>query len=284
VNANFEKGEIILYQPDDRTTQLEVRIEEDTVWLSQKQMALLFDCSAENIRSHLNNIYREEELNEQATSKDFLEVQQEGVRFVKRKVAYYNLDAAISIGYRVNSKRGTQFRIWANGVLKEYLLKGYAINQRFDRMERKLWEQDQKFDLLIKTNLLPNEGIFFDGQIFDAYLFASNLIKTATSSITLIDNYVDESVLTLLSKRKAEVIATIYTDSLSRQFRLDLKRFNDQYPRIEVKTFTKSHDRFLIIDDSTVYHIGASLKDLGKKWFAFSKIGLDAAEMIGKLR
>ena len=144
-------------------------------------------------------------------------------------------------------------------------------------------EHDQKFDLLIKTNLLPNEGIFYDGQIFDAYQFASDIIKSATKSIVLIDNYVDESVLTLLSKRNSSVSATIYTASVSKQLKLDLKRFNAQYPKVEVKTFTKSHDRFLIIDNAMVYHIGASLKDLGKKWFAFSKIELDAMKMIKKL-
>jgi hypothetical protein len=167
--------------------------------------------------------------------------------------------------------------------LKDYLLKGYVINQRVDSIEKKLLEHDQKFDLLIKTNLLPHEGIFYDGQIFDAYQFASTLIKSATQSIVLIDNYVDESVLTLLSKRNSDVTATIYTASVSKQLKLDLKRFNAQYAPVEVKTFTKSHDRFLIIDNATVYHIGASLKDLGKKWFAFSKIDLDANEMINKV-
>ena len=280
---NFDKGEIIIYQPDDKSTQLEVRIEEETVWLSQKQMALLFDCSADNVSLHLKNIYKEEELMESATSEDFSEVQQEGNRFVKRKVVYYNLDAVISVGYRVNSKRGTQFRIWANQVLKDFLLKGYVLNKRVDRIETKLLEHDQKFDLLIRTNLTPNEGIFYDGQIFDAYKFVSDIVKSAKKSIVLIDNYVDESVLTLLSKRNTSVEATIYSASISSQFKLDLKKFNAQYPKITIKTFTKSHDRFLIIDDLTVYHIGASLKDLGKKWFAFSKIELDAMEMIRKL-
>ena len=168
-------------------------------------------------------------------------------------------------------------------MLKDYLLKGYVINQRIQRIETKLLEHDQKFDLLIKTHLTPKEGIFYDGQIFDAYQFVSELIKSALKSIVLIDNYVDESVLTLLSKRNKSVEATIYTAAISAQFKLDLKKFNAQYPTIHVKTFTKSHDRFLIIDDSTVYHIGASLKDQGKKWFAFSKIELDATEMIRKL-
>jgi len=178
----------------------------------------------------------------------------------------------ISIGYRVNTIRGTEFRIWANKVLKNYLLKGYAVRKQFEQIEKKLqqhdktlFEHDQKFDLLIKTHLTPNEGIFYDGQIFDAYRFATDIIKSANKSIVLIDNYVDESVLTLLSKRKTAVTATIYTASVSKQLKLDLMRFNNQYQAIEVKTFTKSHDRFVIIDRTTVYHIGASLKDLGKK-------------------
>jgi len=192
----------------------------------------------------------------------------------------------ISVGYRVKSQRGIQFRIWANKVLKEYLLKGHVVNHRIERIENDVFYLKRKvddIDFLINTNLPPNEGIFYDGQIFDAYQFVSDIVKSATKSIILIDNYIDESVLTLLSKRKNSVEATIYTAAISAQFKLDLKKFNAQYPTINVKTFTKSHDRFLIIDNATVYHIGASLKDLGKKWFAFSKIELDASEMIKKL-
>jgi len=283
MNSHVDKGEIIIYQPDDKSTHLEVRIDEETVWLSQAQMVELFNSTKQNISLHINNIFKEGELTPTSTIKEYLTVQMEGERKVQRKITVYNLDVIISVGYRVKSQRGTQFRIWANHVLKAYLLKGYVINQRVDRIEEKLLEHDQKFDLLIKTNLLPNEGVFYDGQIFDAYQFASDIIKSATKSIVLIDNYVDESVLTLLSKRNNGVTATIYTASVTKQLKLDLKRFNAQYPVIEVKTFTRSHDRFLIIDNATVYHIGASLKDLGKKWFAFSKIKLDALEMINKL-
>ena len=280
---HFDKGEIIIYQPDDKSTQLEVRIEDETVWLSQGQLMELFNSTKQNISLHINNIFKEGELSTASTVKEYLTVQMEGKREVKRKIVGYNLDVIISVGYRVKSQRGTQFRIWANRVLKDYLLKGYVINQRVDRIESKLLEHDQKFDLLIKAHLTPNEGIFYDGQIFDAYQFVSGLIKSAKKSIILIDNYVDESVLTLLSKRNKSVAATIYTSSVSTQLKLDLKKFNAQYPIINIKTFTKSHDRFLIIDNSSVYHIGASLKDLGKKWFAFSKIELDAMEMIRKL-
>ncbi len=279
----METGEIILYQSDDKSTQLEVRIDEETVWLTQAQLVELFSSTKQNISLHINNIFKEGELNPFSTVKEYLIVQTEGSRRVQRKITGYNLDVIISVGYRVKSQRGTQFRIWANRVLKDYLLKGYVMNQRVDRIEKKLVEHDQKFDLLIKTRILPAEGIFYDGHIFDAYKFVSDLVKTSKKSIKLIDNYVDESVLILLSKRNRVVTATIYTASVSKQLKLDLKRFNAQYPKVEVKTFTKSHDRFLIIDNTTVYHIGASLKDLGKKWFAFSKIQLDAMEILNKL-
>ncbi len=279
----MDKAEIILYQTDDKSTSLEVRIEEETVWLTQAQMAELFSSSKQNISLHINNIYKEGELPYHSTVKEYLTVQSEGKRKIKRKIAIYNLDVIISVGYRIKSQRGTQFRIWANNILKDYLLKGYAVNQRIDRIERKLLEHDQKFDLIIKTNLPPHEGIFFDGQIFDAHHFVSGLIKSADKSIVLIDNFIDESVLILLSKRKINVGAIIYTPNVSTQFKLDIEKFNMQYPKIVVREFSKSHDRFLIIDEQVVYHIGASLKDLGKKWFAFSKIELDAKEMIIKL-
>jgi hypothetical protein len=281
------QGEIVIYQGIDNSSfQLEVRVDHETIWLSQKQMAELFDCSTDNITLHLKNIYTELELNEKATSEEFSVVQIEGARKVKRKLLFYNLDAIISVGYRVNSIRGTQFRIWANNVLKEYLLKGYAVGHRIERLENKVYTLEQKtaeFDFHIKTSLLPHEGIFYDGQIFDAYKFASDLIKSANKTIVLIDNYVDESTLLLLSKREKGVVVTIYTNTISKQLQHDIKAHNAQYEPIGIKIFTKSHDRFLIIDDTTVYHIGASIKDLGKKWFAFSKINLDAAEIIGKL-
>ena len=280
MNASIENGEIILYQPDDVPTKLEVRIEEDTVWLSQAQMVVLFDSTKQNISLHIKNIFYENELIRSSVVKDYLTTASDGKSY---KISFYNLDVIISVGYRVKSKRGTQFRIWANLILREYLLKGYAINHRIDKIEKKLFEHDQKFDLLIRTNLPPHEGIFYDGQVFEAHIFVSSLITSASESIVLIDNYVDQTVLSLLSKRNANVDATIYSASFSKQFNLDLKQFNAQYPAIGVKTFTKSHDRFLIIDNAEIYHIGASLKDLGKKWFAFAKIELDPKELITKL-
>lgn len=277
----METGEIILYQPDNESSILEVRIDDETVWLTQAQMSELFQTTRNNITLHISNIFHEVELQEDSVCKDSLLTAKDGKKY---KTKLYNLDVIISVGYRVKSKRGTQFRIWANKILKNYLLKGYAINQRVDNIEKKLLEHDRKFDLLIKSKMLPNEGIFYDGQIFDAWQFASGIIKSATKSIDLIDNYIDESVLTLLSKRNGGVTAKIYTASVSKQFKLDLKKYNDQYEVIDVKVFNRSHDRFIIIDQTIVYHIGASLKDLGKKWFAFSKINLNALEMLKKLQ
>ncbi|MCD4795458.1 MAG: virulence RhuM family protein [Bacteroidales bacterium] len=267
------KDEIIIYQANEQSTRLEVRIEEDTVWLTQAQMADLFQTTRNNITLHISNIFKEKELDEISVGKESLLTASDGKKY---KTKFYNLDIIISVGYRVKSIRGTQFRIWANKVLKDYLLRGYAVNQRFDKIEKDvhyLKERVDEFDFQIRTSLPPNEGIFYDGQVFDAYVFVVELIKSAKVS-----------VLSMLSKRKKDVVATIYTSNLTKQLKLDLKKHNEQYPSIEINTFTKSHDRFFIIDYQTVYHIGASLKDLGKKWFAFSKIALDPNEMIIKLK
>jgi len=276
----MNSNEIVIYQPNNTVTQFEVRIEDETVWLTQAQMVKLFESSKQNISLHINNIFKEGELVNDSVVKVSLTTALDGKNY---KTAFYNLDVIISVGYRVKSHRGTQFRIWANKVLKDYLLKGYAIHQRIEKVEKKLIEHDQKFDLLINTNLPPHEGIFYDGQIFDAYAFVSSLVKSAQTSIILIDNYIDESVLMLLSKRGKQVSATIFTQHITKPLLNDLKIFNNQYPPIEIKTFTKSHDRFLIIDHETIYHLGASLKDLGKKWFAFSKINIPVGDIMEKL-
>ena len=271
----MEQGEIILYQPDE-AVKLEVRLEDETVWLTQAQLVELFQSSKANISEHIKNIYEQGELEENSTVRDFRTVRQEGKRQVVRNISYYNLDAIISIGFRVNSKRGILFRQWANKVLKDYLLKGYSINRRLSELEQTVSEHSKKIDFFVRTSLPPVEGIFFDGQIFDAYKFASDLIKSARQSLVLIDNYVDESVLLMLSKRQPGVTATIYTQRITPQFRLDLDRHKDQYPPVDVRTCKFSHDRFLIVDETDVYHIGASLKDLGKKMFAFSKLDIPA--------
>ena len=271
----MEQGEIILYQPDE-AVKLEVRLEDETVWLTQAQLVELFQSSKANISEHIKNIYEQGELEENSTVRDFRTVRQEGKRQVVRNISYYNLDAIISIGFRVNSKRGIQFRQWANKVLKEYLLKGYSINRRLSELEKTVALHSEKIDFFVRTSLPPVEGIFYDGQIFDAYKFATDLIKSAKTSLVLIDNYVDESVLLMLSKRNPGVSATVYTQRITPQLQLDLNKHNDQYPPINMRTYRNGHDRFLIIDDREVYHIGASLKDLGKKMFAFSRLSIPA--------
>jgi hypothetical protein len=280
------ENQIILYQAEDETTSLEVRLENETVWLNRHQISYLFDRDIKTIGKHINNVFNEKELEKSLTVANFATVQNEGGRIVERQIEYYNLDVIISVGYRVKSKRGTQFRIWANKVLKDFLLKGYAVNHRLSQLENDMHTVKNKlneFDFHIKTALPPSEGIFFNGQVFDAWVFATDLVKTAKKSIVLIDNYVDEQVLLLLSKRKENVSAKIYSMNLSKQFHLDLKKHNSQYPEIHVQKFNKSHDRFLIIDEQEIYHIGASLKDLGKKWFAFSKMNIESIEILNKL-
>ncbi|MBE6216373.1 MAG: DNA-binding protein [Bacteroidales bacterium] len=293
-------GEIVVYQPDE-ITRLEVRVNEETVWLTQGQMAELFQTSSQNITIHIRNIYDEGELQKNPTCKEYLQVQQEGSRIVRRRQKTYNLDVIISVGYRVKSIRGTQFRQWANGVLKAYLIKGYSINAQLLQIsldinkrleshaitladhESVLKEHSKKIDFFIQSSLPPKQGIFFDGQIYDAYTFVADLVRKAARRIVLIDNYIDDTVLTMLSKRAAEVEAVIYTAKISKQLQLDIDKHNAQYPQVEVRTFSKAHDRFLIIDDA-VYLVGASIKDLGKKWFGFTLMeNTDAEELLEKM-
>ncbi|MBA4303562.1 MAG: DNA-binding protein [Sphingobacteriaceae bacterium] len=280
------KNEIVLYQTGELAEHIEVRLVEDTVWLNRNQLVVLFGRDIKTIGKHINNIFQEDELDRSATVANFATVQMEGGRAVERQLEYYNLDVIISVGYRVKSKQGTQFRIWATRVLRDYLLKGYALNQRMDRIENNyddLRQEVKQIALQLKTQELPNQGIFFNGQVFDAYVFAADLIKKAKSSIILLDNYVDESVLTLLSKRKPGVTATIYTKTISKQLELDVDKHNSQYPAIQIIPFAHAHDRFLILDEKELYHLGASLKDLGKRWFAFSKLEIPVRELLGKL-
>lgn len=270
----MEQGEIILYQPDE-AVKLEVRLEDETVWLTQEQIADLFGTKRPAITKHLNNIYKSGELDIDSTCSILEHMGNDGKQRYTTK--YYNLDAILSIGYRVNSKNATLFRKWANSVLKDYLLKGYSINKRLSELERTVAQHTEKIDFFVRTALPPVEGIFYNGQIFDAYKFATDLVKSARRSIVLIDNYVDETVLLMLSKRSVGVSGTIYTQRITQQLQLDLDRHNSQYPPIDIRTYRDSHDRFLIVDETDVYHIGASLKDLGKKMFAFSKLDIPAA-------
>ena len=270
----MEQGEIILYQPDE-AVKLEVRLEDETVWLTQEQIADLFGTKRPAITKHLNNIYKSGELDIDSTCSILEHMGNDGKQRYTTK--YYNLDAILSIGYRVNSKNATLFRKWANSVLKDYLLKGYSINKRLSELERTVAQHTEKIDFFVRTALPPVEGVFYNGQIFDAYKLATDLVKSARRSIVLIDNYVDETVLLMLSKRSVGVSATIYTQRITQQLQLDLDRHNSQYPPIDISTYRDSHDRFLIVDETDVYHIGASLKDLGKKMFAFSKLDIPAA-------
>ena len=277
----MQENEIVLYQPND-TIHLEVRMADETVWLTQAQLVELYQSSKANISEHIRHIFEEGELDENSTVRNFRTVQIEGNRKVSREQTFYNLDMIISLGYRVKSLIATRFRRWANSVLKEYLLKGYAVNQRFERLEQRVSRTEEKIEFFVRTSLPPVEGVFFDGQIYDAYELASRLVKSARSRIILIDNYIDESVLTLLDKREGGVTAEIYTHQPNTQLKLDIERHNSQYTPIPVHVLTRSHDRFLCIDD-TVYHIGASLKDLGKKWFAFSRMEIKTETLTANL-
>jgi len=276
------KNEIVIYRPNELAEHIEVRFEDDTVWLSQLQIAMLFGRTKQNISLHINNVFKEGELTPDLVVKEYLTTTQHGAiqgKTQSQKVKHYNLDVIISVGYRVKSQQGTQFRIWATDKLKDYLLKGYAMNTRMDRIEQRVDE----IDLQIKTHRIPTQGIFFDGQVFDAYELTSRVIRSAKQSIVLIDNYTDESTLTHLSKKGQGVKALVLTKDISNQLTLDIKKANTQYGDFDVKQFTQSHDRFLIIDNGTeVYHLGASFKDLGKKLFAFSKMEKESVDSIVK--
>ena len=278
-----------MYQPDE-TIRLEVRMEGESVWLSQSQMGELFGTGRQAITKHLQNIYDSAELDKEATCSILELVRQEGRRMVKRKIEYYNLDAIISVGFRVNTRRGIEFRQWANKVLKEYLLRGYVVNTRISALEQHAAEQDieiqqlkSKVDFFVRTSLPPVEGIFCDGQIFDAYARILSLIRQAKSSVILVDNYIDESTLNMLSRRAAGVTATIYTRPLSAQQQLDVKRHNQQYDAVTVNICRHNHDRFLIIDDA-VYIFGASLKDAGKRLFAYIRMQASPESVLGLLK
>ena len=285
------KGEIVMYQPDE-TIRLEVRVENETVWLTQQQMAELFLSTKQNVSLHINNIFREDELEENSVVKESLTTARDGKKY---KMKFYNLDVIISVGYRVKSKRGTKFRQWANRVLKDYIIRGYAINQQVKYLEQKMDARFQDYDaqiaeiedkisIFVQSSLPPLEGIFYDGQIFDAYVQIAGLIKQAKQSIVLVDNYIDETTLTMLSKRNANVSATIYTRQLNHQQQLDVQRHNQQYPPIIINTCQHNHDRFLIIDD-VVYLFGASLKDAGKKLFAYIRMQeTPATEILNLIR
>jgi prophage antirepressor-like protein len=271
-----------LIKYDDGEIEVSIAIKEDTIWLTQKQMAELFDVTKQNISLHTIEIFKSEELDQNSTVKKYLTVQKEGNREVSRELEHYNLDVIISVGYRVNSIKATKFRQWSTRVLKEYITNGYAINthkiteQRLSNLESDMQEVKSH----IKNGTLElKQGIFYDGQIFDAYIFVSNLLKSAKNEVALIDNYIDESLLTMFSKYP-NIDFTIVIISISKQLQLDIEKYNTQYKNLQVKISNKYHDRFLIIDNVKVYHVGASLKDLGKKVFAFSKMDINSFELL----
>ena len=279
------KDEIVLYQPNEQF-QLEVQLKDETVWLTQPQIAALFGVQRPAVTKHLRNIFQEGELDPNSVSSILEHTAADGKVY---STQFYNLDAILSVGYRVNSKNATLFRRWANQVLKDYLLRGYAVNQRLLNIENQLVSQQkqlaqhqEQIDFFVRTSLPPVEGIFYDGQIFDAYTFVNDRIREAKKRIVLIDNYVDDSVLKMLDKRSKGVSAKVYTKYFTPQLSLDFDKHNAQYAPIEVEQFDRSHDRFLCIDE-TVYHIGASLKDLGKKWFAFNRMEQTTDELLSKM-
>jgi len=269
--------DIIVYENGE--LELKVSVNSETVWLNQKQLSGLFDKDTRTINEHIKNIYKDEELDKNLTVRKFRIVQQEGNRQVSRNIEHYNLDMIISIGYKVNSKKATKFRQWATKVLKSYILDGYVINSnkitndRFVSLEKDVTILKDAVKTLVSKNITPSQGIFYNGQIYDAYAFINDILKSAKSSITLIDNYIDDSVLTLFSKYP-KVKFKIIISNISKQLKLDINKYNSQYNKLEISINKTYHDRFIIIDDKELYHIGASLKDLGKKVFAFNKMDI----------
>lgn len=287
VPYNQNEEGVVIYRTDDNTLQLDVQVANETVWLTQDQIAILFGTQRPAITKHLNNIYNSGELDFESTCSILERMGNDGKQRYQTK--YYNLDAILSVGYRVNSKNATLFRRWATKIIKDYMLRGYAVNQRLLNIENQLASQQkqldkhqEQIDFFVRTSLPPVEGIFYDGQIFDAYKFVSERIREAKKLIVLIDNYIDETVLAMLDKRGKDVTAKVYTKNISRQLSLDFEKHNAQYTPIEVEQFDRAHDRFLCIDD-TVYLIGASIKDLGKKWFGFVKLEQTTDELLSKM-
>lgn len=274
---------IVVYNTGE--LEVNVSIEEETLWLNQKQLGELFNVEIHTINYHIKNIFKQKELEKIPTIRKIRIVQQEGNRKVEREVEHYNLDMIISIGYRVNSITATKFRQWATSILKEYISKGYAVNTH-KITEYRLANLENDMQIIkskIKNDTLDlKQGIFYEGQFFDAYIFISDILKNAKKSITLIDNYIDENTLLHLSSNK-DLNINIITKSLTKELKVIIEKFNKQYKNLKVFEYSKSHDRFLIIDEKIIYHIGASLKDLGNKWFAFSKLEDDNFELLKRI-
>ncbi|WP_419770142.1 MAG: RhuM family protein [Candidatus Marinarcus sp.] len=278
---------VVVY--NDGELELKVSVNAETVWLNRNQLSELFGRDVKTIGKHINNLFNEKELEKISVVANFATTALDGKTY---NMEYYNLDVIISIGYRVKSQKGVKFRQWATSILKSYIQNGYVINgdkitnERFVSLEKDVNLLKNKIDYIsskLEDNSLKiKQGIFYDGQIYDAYSFVSDLLRSAKAEIVLIDNYIDDTTLTLFSKVPTTKV-TIYTNTITKQLKLDLEKYSKQYNNITLKTFKNSHDRFLIMDKKEVYHLGASLKDLGKKWFAFSKMRLDTNDLISKL-
>ncbi len=273
---------VVVYQSKDGTLSLEVQIADETVWLTQQQMSVLFNVKENNITYHIQGIYKTHELEPEATTQKIRVVRLEGNRSVARLIDYYNLDMIISVGYRVNSPNATQFRRWATGVLKEYLLRGYAVNQRIENLERRVAKTEEQIDFFVRTSLPPVEQVFYNGEFFEARVLLEKIIKTAKRRVIIIDAYVDAATFEMLDVRKKGVTATIYSGKDLTHLR-DLHNESGAAP---VETYiwkTPSHDRWLIVDDS-VYHCGHSLKDMGRKLSAVSLLGINAEDILKQVR
>ena len=274
-----EKNEIIVYQPEGGEFHIEVRVDQDTVWLTQAQMAELFDVQRQAVTKHIKNIFEIHELDEKATSSILELVQKEGPRMVRRSVTLYNLDLIISVGFRVNTQKGIEFRQWATRVLKEHMLKGFSVNQRLISHENKLENHDSRIiylekqvDFFVKANLPPKEGVLQAKAFWSGYEFAVQLVRSAKQEIVIIDPFADDTVLSLMPKRNSGVNAIIYSARINQTMKAECERLNRQCPPVELRTMREVHDRFIVVDE-TVYHIGASIKDLGNKLTAFSVLG-----------
>ena len=275
-----EKNEIIVYQPEGGEFHIEVRVDQDTVWLTQAQMAELFDVQRQAVTKHIKNIFEIHELDEKATSSILELVQKEGSRMVRRSVTLYNLDLIISVGFRVNTQKGIEFRQWANRVLKEHMLRGFSVNQRLVAHENRLENIDSRViylekqvDFFVKANLPPKEGVLQAKALWSGYEFAVQLVRSAKQEIVIIDPFADDTALSLMPKRNPGVNAIIYSARINQTMKAECERLNRQCPPVELRTMRDVHDRFIVVDE-TVYHIGASIKDLGNKLTAFSVLSL----------
>ena len=278
------KSNLVIYS--DGELELKISVTDETIWLTQAQLSDIFEKDQSVISRHINNIFKDNEVDEKSN------MQKMHIANSDKPVSFYSLDIVLAVGYRTNSSKAIKFRQWATSVLKNYIQNGYVINSdkitndRFVTLENELTLLKSKVENISNSlednTSKPKQGIFYDGQIFDAYIFINDLLKTAKDEVILIDNYIDETVLTLFSKYPNINVKT-YTHTISKQVNLDFQKYQTQYKNIELKEFKNSHDRFLIIDKKEIYHIGASLKDLGKKWFAFSKMNLEISELLEKL-